>query len=67
MYKKDYLNKEIREEIEKKGFSIYNYISLKELLLTVNKDYLAVITALNTPLFILFIVIGLVNQFLLIL
>jgi len=25
MHTKDYLNKEIREEIEKKGFSIYNY------------------------------------------
>ncbi|WP_418184705.1 hypothetical protein ACNSOS_06890 [Aliarcobacter vitoriensis] len=66
MYQKDYLNKEIREEIEKKGFSIYNYISLKELLLTVNKDYLAVITALNTPLFVLFIVVGLINQLLLV-
>ena len=39
MHTKDYLNQEIKEEIEKKGFSIYNYISLKELLLTVNKDW----------------------------
>ncbi|MFW3437841.1 hypothetical protein [Aliarcobacter butzleri] len=58
MHTKDYLNQEIKEEIEKKGFSIYNYISFKELLLTVNKDYLAVITALNIPLFIIFIIIG---------
>ncbi|MCT7618353.1 hypothetical protein N5U05_11445 [Aliarcobacter butzleri] len=39
MHTKDYLNQEIKEEIEKKGFSIYNYISFKELLLTVNKGY----------------------------
>ncbi|RBQ26120.1 hypothetical protein [Arcobacter sp. CECT 9188] len=57
MYQKDYLNKEIREEIEKKGFSIYNYISLKELLLTVNKDYLWIINILNIPLFIVFIIV----------
>ena len=57
MHTKDYLNKEIREEIEKKGFSIYNYISLKELLLTVNKDYLWIINILNIPLFIIFIII----------
>ena len=63
MYQKDYLNKEIREEIEKKGFSIYNYISLKELLLTVNKDYLAVITALNTPLFIIFMFVFISQDF----
>lgn len=66
MYTKDYLNYETKEEIEKKGFSIYNYISLKELLLTVNKDYLAVITFLNTPLFILFLLVGFLNEALLI-
>ncbi|MDN5114994.1 hypothetical protein, partial [Aliarcobacter butzleri] len=43
MHTKDYLNEEIKEEIEKKGFSIYNYISLKELLLTVNKDFLLIV------------------------
>ncbi|MCG3692278.1 hypothetical protein [Aliarcobacter butzleri] len=47
MHTKDYLNNEIREEIEKKGFSIYNYISLKELLLTVNKDFLAFVASEN--------------------
>ena len=47
MHTKDYLNQEIKEEIEKKGFSIYNYISLKELLLTVNKDYLWIINILT--------------------
>ena len=57
MHTKDYLNQEIKEEIEKKGFSIYNYISLKELLLTVNKDYLWIINILNIPLFIIFIII----------
>ncbi|WP_026802824.1 hypothetical protein [Aliarcobacter lanthieri] len=43
MHTKDYLNQEIKEEIEKKGFSIYNYISLKELLFTVNKDFLSIV------------------------
>ena len=57
MHTKDYLNHEIKEEIYKKGFSIYNYISLKELLLTVNKDYLWIINILNIPLFIIFIII----------
>ncbi len=57
MHTKDYLNHEIKEEIDKKGFSIYNYISLKELLLTVNKDYLWIINILNIPLFIIFIII----------
>ncbi|MFW3372059.1 hypothetical protein ACN9J5_04525 [Aliarcobacter butzleri] len=47
MHTKDYLNNEIREEIEKKGFSIYNYISLKELLLTVNKDFLSIVSHKN--------------------
>ncbi|WP_201523175.1 hypothetical protein [Aliarcobacter butzleri] len=47
MHTKDYLNNEIKEEIEKKGFSIYNYISLKELLLTVNKDFLAFVASEN--------------------
>ncbi|RBQ28644.1 hypothetical protein [Aliarcobacter vitoriensis] len=43
MHTKYYLNQEIKEEIEKKGFSIYNYISLKELLFTVNKDFLSIV------------------------
>ncbi|WP_418179930.1 hypothetical protein ACNSOL_06010 [Aliarcobacter lanthieri] len=47
MHTKDYLNQEIKEEIEKKGFSIYNYISLKELLLTVNKDFLSIVSYEN--------------------
>ncbi|MBL3520218.1 hypothetical protein H0A43_06995 [Arcobacter lanthieri] len=63
MYQKDYLNKEIREEIEKKGFSIYNYISLKELLLTVNKDYLKAITALNIPFIAVFMAVGFLSYF----
>ncbi|QKF60333.1 hypothetical protein [Aliarcobacter lanthieri] len=63
MYQKDYLNKEIREEIEKKGFSIYNYISLKELLLTVNKDYLKAITTLNIAFMFIFMAVGFLSYF----
>lgn len=59
MYRrKDYLNDEIREEIDKKGFSIYNYISLKELLSTINKDYLEAINFLNIPFIFLFSAVG---------
>ncbi|QKF74384.1 hypothetical protein AFAEC_2241 [Aliarcobacter faecis] len=63
MYTKDYLNYETKEEIEKKGFSIYNYISLKELLLTVNKDYLKTITFLNIPFIIVFMGVGFLSYF----
>ncbi|MFX4235191.1 hypothetical protein ACOL3F_04515 [Aliarcobacter butzleri] len=63
MHTKDYLNNEIREEIEKKGFSIYNYISLKELLLTVNKDYLTIINTLNTAFLLLIFLYFLPLQF----
>ncbi|MDN5105991.1 hypothetical protein O8C79_11830 [Aliarcobacter butzleri] len=63
MHTKDYLNQEIKEEIEKKGFSIYNYISLKELLLTVNKDYLATITTLNIAFMFIFMGVGFLSYF----
>lgn len=63
MHTKDYLNQEIKEEIEKKGFSIYNYISLKELLLTVNKDYLTIINTLNTAFLLLIFLYFLPLQF----
>uniref|UniRef100_UPI00191A724B hypothetical protein n=1 Tax=Aliarcobacter butzleri TaxID=28197 RepID=UPI00191A724B len=63
MHTKDYLNNEIKEEIEKKGFSIYNYISLKELLLTVNKDYLTIINNLNTAFLLLIFLYFLPLQF----
>ena len=46
---KKYLNPEIERQIEEKWFSVYNYISLKELLLTVQRDYLWVISKLNIP------------------
>ena len=58
MRNKEYLNQEIEAEVAKKGFSVYNYISVKELLLTINKDYLEAISVLNIPLFIIFLVLG---------
>jgi len=54
---KKYINPEILSQIEEKGFSVYNYISLKELLLTVQRDYLAVISKLNIPFAIITIIL----------
>lgn len=54
MYKqKNYINKKSIEEVEEKGFSVYNYISFSELISTVNKDYLQALNTINIPFAIL--------------
>ena len=58
---KKYINPEILKQIKEKGFSVYNYISLKELLLTVQRDYLGVISKLNIPFAIITIILGIVS------
>ncbi len=58
---KKYINPEILKQIEEKGFSVYNYISLKELLLTVQRDYLAVISKLNIPFAIITIILWIIS------
>lgn len=57
-HNKNYLNNETKNQIDKKGFSVYNYISMKELLLTVNKDYLEALNFLNIPFAVLFLIVG---------
>jgi hypothetical protein len=59
--KKEYINENIKKEVLEKGFSIYNYISLKELLFTINKDYLDAILKLNSLLFVLFLVFSYIS------
>ena len=61
LIQKKYINPEILKQIEEKGFSVYNYISLKELLLTVQRDYLGVISKLNIPFAIITIVLGIIS------
>ncbi len=44
---KKYLTPEVENEIKQKWFGVYNYISLRELLLTVRKDYLFILNKIN--------------------
>ncbi len=55
--RREYVNPEIEKEIEEKGFSVYNYISLKELFLTVQRDYLEILSIINLPFWIITIVL----------
>lgn len=57
-HNKNYLDDETKNQIDKKGFSVYNYISIKELLLTINKDYLEALNLLNIPLIIILLIIS---------
>lgn len=45
--KNKYLNDEIKDSIAEKGFSVYNYISLNELLSTIQRDYLRLMVKIN--------------------
>lgn len=55
--KKAYINPEIQNEINEKWFCVYNYISLKELLSTIQRDYLQIMSFINTPLAIISILV----------
>jgi len=55
--KKAYINPEIQNEIYEKWFCVYNYISLKELLSTIQRDYLQIMSFINTPLAIISILV----------
>lgn len=52
-----YTNAEIDQSLEEKGFSVYNYISLEELLMTVQRDYLWILSVINIPFWIATIVL----------
>jgi len=54
--KHTFINEYIENDVQQKGFSVYNYISLKELILTVQKDYLAIITLVNIPFAVLTVI-----------
>ena len=56
-----YQNKEIKKEISQKWFCVYDYISFKELFLTVQKDYLAILNFINIPFWIISILLFIVN------
>lgn len=58
---KKYINKSTVEEVEEKGFSVYNYISMKELMSTINKDYLEALNKINIPFAIISIIIGYIS------
>ena len=47
--KSKYLSDEIQEEVDEKWFSVYNYISLEELILTTRKDFLEILVYISTP------------------
>jgi ABC-type multidrug transport system fused ATPase/permease subunit len=55
---KSYINKKTIQEIDEKGFSVYNYISFKELISTVNKDYLQTLNLINIPFAIVTGIVG---------
>jgi len=46
-FKNKYTTPEIDVSIKEKGFWVYNYISFKELLMTVQRDYLAILSKIN--------------------
>lgn len=58
---KSYINKKTIEEINEKGFSVYNYISFKELISTVNKDYLQTLNIINIPFAIIIGIVGYIS------
>lgn len=49
LYQKKYVSNETKNQIEEKWFLVYNYISLRELMLTVQKDYLQILSKINLP------------------
>jgi len=55
--KPKYLNDKIEKEVKEKGFSVYNYISLKELILTARKDFLGILSKINIALMVITIIL----------
>jgi hypothetical protein len=44
----DFINT-VKKGVSEKGFLVYDYISLDELLMTVRKDYLDILSFVNIP------------------
>jgi len=47
----------VQKEVFKKGFMVYDYISLDELLMTVRKDYLDILSYINIPFWIISVIL----------
>jgi len=59
----DYLNNKILNELNEKWFSVYNYISLKELILTSRKDFLNILSKINIPFAIVSIILWVISYY----
>lgn len=59
------LPENLQNEIKQKGFAVYNYISFKELMQTVKRDYLSIMSTINIGLAFIFVVTVLINPLLL--
>ncbi len=57
----DFLNPKTEAEIKEKWFSVYNYISLKELVLTARKDFLEILSKINVFLLIISIILWIIK------
>jgi len=49
LFQKKYINQKIDTEIKEKWFCVYEYVTLKELFLTVQRDYLEILSKINLP------------------
>ena len=61
--KPKYLNDEVDNEVKEKWFSVYNYIDLKELLLTSRKDFLEILSKINVGFGIISIFLGIFSYY----
>jgi len=61
----EYINKELKKELDEKWFSVYNYINLKELILTSRKDFLEILVKINSVFAIVSIILWVINIFIL--
>jgi len=59
-FQKKYINKEIETEIKEKWFCVYNYVTLKELFLTVQRDYLEILSKINLPFWVITIILWII-------
>lgn len=59
-FQKKYTNQKIENEIKEKWFCVYNYINLKEFFLTVQRDYLEILSKINLPFWIITIILWII-------
>jgi len=56
----------LQQEISKKGFVVYHYISFFELMQTVKRDYLEIVSIINIPMIIFSGIIGIISPFMIV-